>query len=161
VVKALLHPLRDLAHESLVRRDGCRALSGRSDGPPLYQNCRNAAGTVSLWVAALEEHFLYGGVPDGRRCEPLPPSRNNLARLASFSRSVVSHSHIVSTAQPKRLSARRVIWSRVLFRVSLESQYVRRLEGIRHRPQVCMCQKHPLTFTILRREWNTRSGVPW
>lgn len=88
--------------------------------------------------------------------------RNAATRASSRGRlaGAVWHSQTVSTCQPARRNAWAVRLSRAAFRLSFASQYRRREVGIRHRPQLCMCQKQPLTLMIFRRRGNTRSGVP-
>jgi len=86
--------------------------------------------------------------------------RNRLIVFTSISVFRVWHSQTVKTAQRNLRSFRRFRWSRALFPESFFTQYFRRTAGIRHWPQVCMCQKQPLTMIIFRSLGRTISGVP-
>lgn len=70
------------------------------------------------------------------------------------------HSHTTSTDQPAARSFRAFVASRVRLRPIFVRQYSRRTAGMRHRPQECICQKHPFTLMILRLPENTMSGHP-
>lgn len=60
------------------------------------------------------------------------------------------HSQTVIMLQPARRRALRVRRSRRALHSSFATQYRRLAVGIRHPPQVCMCQKQNLASIVLR-----------
>jgi hypothetical protein len=108
---------------------------------------------------------LYEGLPSypegDVEFEQKPFDRKTARQDASAAALKVSHSHTMSTSQPRAFNSHSLRASRSMLSLNLVSQNSARVLGlvVRRHPE-WRCQKHPCTKITFLKRGKTRSGVP-